>query len=502
MISSPKLQVDKAVKAGILLPAVVAMAWGIFAPIHGNFYFRQAHVAANIEKYVAHGLSMTPETYNFDIPYSLFDFPLYQLVVAAVARLFGGDPLVTARLLSILSFVLSFLVIDRLLARTSIPKGQRLFVLFFFVYAPLNLFYFLTPLVDCLAILLSLLSLYALVRWDEAGRPAAKNWFWHLMVASGVVSTLIKNPVYLSVFLSISCFALFKYRWKSFVRPGILIYVLAIGCAVVVFKLYANALNQVSGFWDNREVGEYFGSLMDRIDPWSWRRVLEVLATQTANGLTVVLSAIGVGLYVKDSQQKYKSLYLGLLLGAFVALLVFFNRYTWHNYYQLPLVFPLSFFAGYGAFRITSLLGAKRPGTQTAFAILVVTSSLYWAVARFPELSGTPTQWIASNGEWIQYHTGPDDFVVYILDTVDPTDWNPVFLYFAKRDGYNLPRRKVKKRNLEEIIQRFSSRYERILVFCPMDLHERMSPRLESVGAELREVGPNGMLYQLATPSS
>jgi hypothetical protein len=212
-----------------------------------------------------------------------------------------------------------------------------------------------------------------------------------------------------------------------------------------------------------------------------------------------------VGLYVKDSRQKYKSLYLGLLIGAFIALLVFFNRYTWHNYYQLPLVFPMAFFAGYGAFRLHSLLGAKPPAkysarAQTVFVILVVISSLYGTVARFPELTETPTQWIASNGEWIQYHTAPDDFVIYILDTADPTDWNPVFLYFAKRDGYNLPRRKVKNRNLAEIFRRFSSCYKRILVFCSMDLHERMAPRLELAGAELREVGPRGMLYQIEDP--
>jgi len=30
--------------------------------------------------------------------------------------------------------------------------------------------------------------------------------------------------------------------------------------------------------------------------------------------------------------------------------------------------------------------------------------------------------------------------VLYLVDTDDFTDWNPVFLYFAKRDGYNVTR--------------------------------------------------------------
>jgi hypothetical protein len=154
-------------KACILLPAVAIMATGLSAPIQGNFYFRQAHVAATIEKYVAHGLSLRPATYNFDIPYLLFDFP--ELAVAGVCRVFGTDPLVTARLLSIGLFILSFFVVDRLLAGGSTGTVHTLLASLFFAWAPLNLFYFQTPLPDCLAISASLISPYAFLRWDEAG---------------------------------------------------------------------------------------------------------------------------------------------------------------------------------------------------------------------------------------------------------------------------------------------------------------------------------------------
>ena len=62
-------------KAAVLLSAVAMMVKDLGAPIHGNFYFRQAHVAANIEYFVRNGLSLVPTTYNLDVPYAIFDFP-------------------------------------------------------------------------------------------------------------------------------------------------------------------------------------------------------------------------------------------------------------------------------------------------------------------------------------------------------------------------------------------------------------------------------------------
>lgn len=41
---------------------------------------------ANIEKYLADGLSLHPESYDQDVPCSLFDFPACELVVASLVR--------------------------------------------------------------------------------------------------------------------------------------------------------------------------------------------------------------------------------------------------------------------------------------------------------------------------------------------------------------------------------------------------------------------------------
>ena len=110
-----------------LLPALVLLLSNLDAPLHGSHLFRQAHVAANIEKYLQDGLSMHPRTYNRDVPLVLYDFPLYQLTAALAARLTGGDPLLVARVLSTLCFGLTLAALSTLMARTRVagPKGAR-----------------------------------------------------------------------------------------------------------------------------------------------------------------------------------------------------------------------------------------------------------------------------------------------------------------------------------------------------------------------------------------
>jgi len=46
--------------AAVLLSAVAMMVKDLDAPIHGSFYFRQAHLAANIERFTGNGRRSCP----------------------------------------------------------------------------------------------------------------------------------------------------------------------------------------------------------------------------------------------------------------------------------------------------------------------------------------------------------------------------------------------------------------------------------------------------------
>jgi hypothetical protein len=492
-----------ALQVAVFVLALVPMSTALRKPVHGHFYFRQAHVMANIEKYLEDGLSLRPETYNKDVPYSLFDFPAYEILVASWVKLFGSDPLLVSRAFSLLCFAATFFLLDRLLAATGTPPATALMVVLLFAISPLCLFYFVTPLVDVLAIPLSVASLYAFVRYRAVAAPAsARGWFW-MMTVAGALATLIKNPVYLPVFCAILLFGTLRSGLRFLLDRDTLGFGAAILAAVVLFKLYSNRVNGVGAFLSSSESIAYFGPLEDRLDPRSWKRILRVEQEEMLNSVTWVLAVVGLVLYALRSRSEYKGLYLGLIGGALAALLVFFSRYTWHDYYQLPMELPLAFCAAYGLQTVaegSNRIASRRKWARRAFALLVpavLALSVYDGLRGFREVASTPTDWIERNGDWIRGRTTPEDFVVYVLDTSDRRDWNPVFLYFAKRDGYNLSKKRVGPRVLSSIGNRFGPEYGRILIFCPVQLRQELRPRLERSHASLVEVGPAGDLYQL-----
>jgi hypothetical protein len=468
--------------------------------IDGAHTFRQAHVAANIEKYLAQGLSLRPATYNLDIPYSLFDFPLYQLAVASLCRALGSPVLATARIVNLVVFAVLCFVLERLLARGRAHPRHALFCLGFFLAAPLNLFYFSNPMVDGLAVLLSFLSLYAFVCWEEAATGGLA--FWALMVVAGVLSTLIKNPVFLPVCLAMASHLVVRRGWRSLLRPGFVLFGAAIMAAILVFKLYSNRVNGVASFWAQGEADANFALLSDRLRPENWQGIIHGLGYLTLNPWTALLALFGAFVYLRKGNPRYRGLFLGLLFGALITLLVFFGRNRPHSYYQLPFAFALCFFAGYGLHRIVGRARASwyRGGRRAAALAVVGVAVVTWPYSRvgYGELTAPTIDEIAARGEAIRAWTGPADFVVYLVDS-EPEDWNPSYLYFAKRDGYNVPRSDFSAATLTRVHLSYARRYQHFFVACPRR-PRILSLRLEGWGLPLAAAGPSGRLYRMQEP--
>jgi hypothetical protein len=485
----------------VFLPCLLLVGQDLGRRIDGAHTFRQAHVAANIEKYLAQGLSLRPATYNLDIPYSLFDFPLYQLAVAGLCRALGTRVLVTARVVNVVIFAVLCFVLERLLARCRVHPRHALFCLGLFLAAPLNLFYFSNPMVDGLAVLLSFISLYAFVCWEEA--TTGGLGFWALMVVAGVLSTLIKNPVFLPVCLAMASHLVVRRGWRSLLRPGFVCFGAAIVAAILVFKLYSNRVNGIASFWAQGEADANFGLLSDRLRPESWQGIIHGLGYLTLNPWTGSLALFGAFVYLRKGNRRYRGLFLGLLLGVLVTLLVFFGRNRPHNYYQLPFAFTLCFFTAYGLHRIVVQARANWPrGGRTAAALVVVgVAGVTWPYSRmgYGELAAPTIDEIAARGESIRAWTDPADFVVYLVDS-EPEDWNPAYLYFAKRDGYNVPRSDFSAATLTRVHLRYGRRYQRVFVACPTR-PRILSLRLEGWGLPLAAAGASGRLYQMTAPS-
>jgi hypothetical protein len=361
----------------------------------------------------------------------------------------------------------------------------------------MNLFYYASPMVDPLAVALSLLSLYAWLRL-EGGEGSRRALWFSLLLSSGILSAAIKSPVYLPVFLAVLAQAA-AGPFRRARAAGILTYLVAIGATVYGFKVWSNAVNGIGSFFASHETVDYFGPAADRLDSGSWLRIGRVLFQDVADPIVTLLAMAGIGLWIARSRHRDRALFAGLAAGWAVTVLVFFNRFTWHNYYLLGGAFPIAFFAAYALDRAT--LG--RPRTLSMGAFLLVGYTVFASSRALARLSSTPTEWIRAEGEFIRDATRVDDFVVYLMESEDFEDWNPVFLYFAKRQGYNVTTRRFARR--PEILAAIEKRHHRgpgrFLFFCPAGVTARFEPILESLAARLLEAGPAGRLYEVGQGS-
>lgn len=479
-----------------LLPAFALMLGELRQPLRGEHTFRQAHVAANIEKYVAHGLSLRPEAYNVDVPGALFDFPLYQLGVAWLCRTFGLPPVPTARAVNIALFALTLVVASRLMALAGASAGERALGLTFFAWSPLNLFFWATPFVDPLAVLAALLSVAGYLRWERGLRGG-----YVTMLGAGVVATLVKNPLYLPFAVALAWDRLRRRGPRALLAPAFVAFALALGAAVVLFKLHANEVNAAGAFLVRDEAEAYFGTLHDRLRGKYWRALLASFATKVLPGGAGALALAGLALLPWRAKRRGSTLYAGLAWGVALTTLLFFGRHREHDYYQLPFVFPAAALAGYATQRmlVAASSSRRRAVVWSARAVLAVilAASAHAAHATWRVMLETPgPAELRARGEWIQAHTRPDDFVAVVVGS-DARNWDPSHLYFAQRDGCNLARSEVTAQTLAALAERAHAAYGRFLVFVPWPQREAMAGRLEELGAQQQAAGDAGDLYVL-----
>ncbi len=469
-------------------------------PLRGAHTFRQAHVAANIDKYVAHGLSLRPATYNVDVPGALFDFPLYQLAVAGLCRALGLPGVPTARALNIALFAAALGVAASLLLALGARAAERAFALGFFAWSPLNLFYWPTPFVDPLGVLLALLSLRGYLAWDARGARSG----YTAMLAAGLLATLIKNPLYLPFLAGMGWHRLRRRGARALLAPAFLAFVGALAAAVVLFKLYSNHVNHSGAFLMPDEAQAYFGSWADRLRRKHWRALVESLTEKVLPSAAGALALGGLLSLRRRGGGSRRPLAAALGVGVALTLALFFGRHYQHDYYQLPFVFPAALLAGLGARRLLVLARAARLSGRPALRwaalgalVAAVGASALGAHATWREMRDTPgPAELLARGEWIQAHTRAADFVALVVG-IDEHNWDPSHLWFARRDGCNLAVDEVTLQALRDLRAGPARTHARLLLFVPWPQREALARTLGALGARPLAEGHLGDLYDV-----
>ena len=466
-------------KLVILVVAVGLAATRVSNPLLGEHTFRQSMVASNIEAFVAKGNSLVPALPNKDHSTTLFDFPFYQWLAAAVGKLTGLSAAESGRIVNLALFALTFLLLDDVMARTSVTAPQRMFSLALFAFAPLTLFDYSALFPDVLAIALSIASLGAYLRSEEATRPARRYGWFLAVIGFSVTCLFIKNPVYLPVMSAIVVQRWASKGWRSVCSRDLVLLGTTSVATIITFKIVSAHINgsELFAAWERYW---FFSNWADRTAPDHYVVLAKWIGSRILNPLTLVCAAGGVGL-LWHSHHPYRGLYVGWLGGCLLVTAIFFNLHWRHDYYLLPFVFPLAFPVGY-------LLGSlwdklqRSESTRTLrvvglLALAAVSGVFSWTY--YQKMTPAPIEPL-ENGRWIQSHTGKGDFVIYVLAQYT---WAPTYLYFAKRDGFNLSVANLSLSHVEEIRRTYGSKYRTLYLYVPHELEDQVGamPALHAV---------------------
>jgi hypothetical protein len=310
------------------------------APILDRHEFRQTQTALTAHWLREEGWSLAYPLPVFGPPWSApMEFPLYQAIVAGVAKLGGCSIESAGRAVAIGAFFAALPALAGLLASAGFSVRTRRIVLAAVLLTPVYLFYSRTVLIESTALCLALWFLLTYVRGLAPGR-----WRWAWIVAaavSGALAAMVKITTFLPVCAPASLWGAVSL-WRGR-RDGANAIARNLAAAVVPalvaaaagwwWVAYADAVKASNPFAIRLQSANLsswnFGTLAQRLDPAAWRTFALQVGYTSCRFLPGALALLGA-FFVPRRHR------IGALAGAaafIVGPLCFFNLYLVHDYY-------------------------------------------------------------------------------------------------------------------------------------------------------------------------
>jgi hypothetical protein len=433
----------------IFASALIVRLYHITYPIYDCMSFRQTQTASTILNYYRDGIDLLlPKVNSLGSPGVLvLEFPLFQGLSALIYKLSSPD-IIYIRFLSIICCLVAAVYLYKI-ARLFFDKTSAIFSIIFFLFAPLNIFFSRTPMIETFAAMLSIMFLYYFVQWITL----KKTYMLVLGIMLASLALVVKPPYSLIMFPVIVYYAFYIYRLKTFKDKQLWIGVFIPMIILVIWQMYANHANamynsindypykQLHGAFEVKlsELNTwYFGTMAQRLDPWTYLTIGYRVCNEVLTVIGTVLVLVSIPLTNKKHGLFFE-VWLATVILSFVVLL---NLNYVHNYYQLPCVSILAIYCGRGLKIVWDKIKSIDILKYNKYKIIVTVLLLYLAnvayVINNVNYFHTDTPGYYELGVQIN-KTLPnnDDMVAISTDSNDL--WNPTLLYFADKKGYMLP---------------------------------------------------------------
>ena len=440
--------------------SMLAVAMRLFLidqPYIDNWSWRQSDVAAIARNYFQNGFHFAHPQIDWagDGPgFVGTEFPILPFVAAICYKFFGVHEWI-GRIQGVISFAASlpffFLLVrdtwDGLPGPGPSTGYQRRFAetaaswaLFFYSFAPLNLFTSREFMPDVPSLSLALIGLYFFTRWianEQAEYLLAAALAISLSILIKLPSALIGAPLLLLAWQ--------KWRWRFLRQPALWLFGAATLLPAAVWYWHAHAIAET--FYPHHFFGA--GGVRIMSASWYWKIAKQI----TTSSLTPVLFALATaGAFMTRSTTELagaerggresprglmsrgasKSMRAGLFhfwLAAMIVFIVIVGYGNRHQWYQLPLVPIAAALAGTACASVASKISARNVRITLSILLAGSFSILAFHYAR-PFYQPSAAQ-LRDLGLELR-RTTPGNSLIVAADNGDPT-----IFYYAERKGWH-----------------------------------------------------------------
>ncbi len=343
----------------LFLIAVPFRLYHLTYPILDSFNFRQAQTATFTLNFYKHGINLfRTELDIFGIGpqrYLTLEFPIYEAIVALLYKLFFVSE-IWGRIVSITAGFTGAWYLYKIVDLLIKDKKIAVYSVFFFLFAPLNMFYQRAFMIEPTIIALLLAGTYYYLTW--VNHQDNKSYFVALLLLTfGFMHKGLYGPFWL---LPMVVYYLKKKSTKQIFSFQFLTVILVPLILLFLWQHHVNNINTYAGhvFFTLNNPGQLewnFGFLADRLSLSDWSFRLH----QVLNGIFLkpgILFFI-IGLFVVKKIDK-SNFFLFWMISQLIYFFTLF-RIQQQNYYQTIMVPAFSVFMAIGLFEIIKEINRK-----------------------------------------------------------------------------------------------------------------------------------------------
>lgn len=424
---------------GVLLTGTLVRVHQLSQPLAGDHAFRQTQTAFAIRGYAEHGVNLLHSPLPVfgtatDVP---MEFPLFQALGRSL-MLLGPDSSTAGRAAGLISFQAAA-VLWWLILRRWRGSGLATTTLFMMEALPYGLHWGAACMIDFFSVALGLAAVLGLdvylrsttsARWILGAGTAAAVWLLFLVKITSVPATGVLALVTVSL-------AIRELGWRALWRRAAWLAVLGPGVGLVALTIWTHHADRIKNhyaatqFLTSRNLQEWnFGGT--RTDVHSWTSILDWTSGSIAGPAAATL-AVGLLLGLLLGDVRTRTLTLGLAASILVPILIFFNLFVVHSYYQMA-IYP--FVVALGAVGVV-ITWEQLTRKSTFLAIVPLALVVGW-------FASTSASAVGKNDVRQFADDWPVPAQVAEVAAVTPPatrlvtvgcDWDPQYFYFAHRTG-------------------------------------------------------------------